>query len=118
MAKGRDNSAKSTALSLSDMEIAMPSAKGHNTILYPRTNLATQYPPHLFPHQTFEIRRGWILGPNKELILWVPPANRTDLLSPNSRSRILGVAHPTELDFSNFKCGTEWAQCHEPIDTK
>ena len=63
------------------------------------------------------MRDGWILGPNGELLLWVPPMNRTDLLHPHSRSRILGVPSPTELDFSNFKCGTEWTQCWEPADT-
>ena len=56
--------------------------------------------------------------PDGELLLWVPPANRTDLLSPSSRSRILGVPSPTELDFSDFKCGTEWTHCREPIDTE
>jgi hypothetical protein len=87
-------------------------------ISYSHPNAAAQYPPHLFPNQTFTIRDGWILGPDDELLLWVPPANRSDLLTPSSRSRIMGVAHPTELDFSNFKCGMEWMQCREPIDTE
>jgi WD40 repeat protein len=104
--------------SLGNTAIRAPSAKGNCTISHPRPNIAVQYPPHLFPHQTFEMQDGWIMGPDDELLLWVPPANRADLLSPSSRSRILGVDHPTELDFSNFKCGTEWTQCREPTDAE
>ena len=83
---------------------------------YPRREIATQYPPHLFPHPTFKIRDGWILGPNDEPLLWVPPANQSGLLNPTSR--VMGLTHITELDFSNFKCGTEWMQCREPIETE
>jgi hypothetical protein len=117
IAQEHNNSAESNVPSLDDTAIRALSAEGNRTISHPRPNVAVQYPPHLFPHRTFEIQDGWILGPKDELLLWAPPANRVDLLTPSSRSRILGV-HPTELDFSNFKCGTEWSQCRKPIDAK
>jgi WD40 repeat protein len=112
------DSAEYDVPSLGDTAIRAPSAKGNCTISHPHPNVAVQYPPCLFPLQTFNIRDGWILGPDDELLLWVPLANRADLLTPSSRSRILGVEHPTELDFSNFKCGTEWTQCREPTNTE
>jgi len=87
-----------------------------DTISRLRPDITTQYPPHLFPSHTFDMQDGWILGPNKELLLWVPGINRSNLYTP-SRSHILGVP-PTELDFSNFKCGTEWTQCRESINTE
>ena len=88
-----------------------------DTIPRLRPDITTQYPPHLFPSQTFDMQDGWILGPNKELLLWVPGINRSNLYTPSSRSHILGVP-PTELDFRDFKCGTEWTQCREPINTE
>jgi hypothetical protein len=68
------------------------------------------------PTRPSKYEDGWILGPNDELLLWVPPANRSGLLDPFPRSRVMGLTHITELDFSNFKCGTEWMQCREPIE--
>ena len=85
---------------------------------YPCHGIAAQYPLHLFPYPTFNIRDGWILGPNEELLLWVPPVSRSGLLDPFPRSRVMGLTHTTELDFSNFKCGTEWMQCREPNQAK
>ena len=94
--------------------IEMPSTNQRGVTSYSHPDAAAQYPPHLFPDQTFTIHDSWILGPHDELLLWVPPANRSILLTPSSRSRTMGVAHPTELDFKNFKCGMEWMQCREP----
>ena len=109
------DSGKSGAHTLDDKAIETLSTNQRGVISYSHPNATAQYPPHLFPDQTFTIRNGWILGPDDELLLWVPPANCSDLLTPSSRSRIMGVAHPTELDFSNFKCGMEWIQCREPV---
>lgn len=112
-----DNSAKLDVPSPGNTAVETSPVTENCTMLHPDADVNTQYPHHLFPPQTFNIRDGWILGPNEELLLRVPPANRTDPLSPDSRSRILG-AHPTKLYFSNFNCGTEWAQCHELIVTR
>ena len=111
--KEHDNSAKFNVHSLGNAAVETPSVKENSPMSRPHADVATQYPHYLFPYHTFNIHDGWILGPNEVLLLWVPPANHVDLLSSSSRSHILGVIHPTELDFSNFKCGTEWAQCHE-----
>jgi WD40 repeat protein len=83
-----DNSATSSAPLLDDTVTGTPFAKGNGTISHPRPDVAAQY-PRLFPHQTFNIRDGWVRGPNDEPLLWVPPANRADLLSSSSRSRIV-----------------------------
>jgi WD40 repeat protein len=119
MGRAHGDSHKSKAYTVDDMAIvAPPAVNQHRVISYSHPDAATQYPLHLFPNQTFTIRDGWILGPNDELLLWVPPAHRSDLLTPSSKSHIMGVTHPTELDFSNFKCGTEWMQCCGAIDTE
>jgi WD40 repeat protein len=97
---------------------ATGSPAANSNDVYPHPDTAVQYPPNLFPKKTFEMRDGWILGPDKELLLWVPPVNRSGLVYPSSRSRVMGVTHITELDFSNFKCGTEWTQCREPMETE
>lgn len=55
------------------------------------------------------MKDGWILGPNGELILWIPPANRAVLLHP-SHHILSSPSELTELDFQNFKCGTTWSQ--------
>ena len=119
LAKGainHDNPAKPAAHSPENAMIRKPPAGTSGVTLYPHSDIAAQYPPHLFPYPTFNIQDGWILGPNDELLLWVPPANRLGLLDPFPRSRVLGHPLITELDFSNFKCGAEWMQCREPIE--
>ena len=118
MNQARGDSGKSKAHTLDGMAIEAPPTNQSGVISCSHPNATAQYPPHLFPNQTFTTPDGWILGPNDELLLWVPPANRSDLLTPSSRSRIMGVANPTKLDFSNFKCGMEWMQCRGPIDTE
>jgi WD40 repeat protein len=72
--------------------------------------LGVQYPRTLFPLQSFRLKDGWILGPNDELVIWVPSANREALCHPGCR--VISSVHPiTELDFEAFKCGSEWSQC-------
>ena len=79
----QDSSAKSGAPTLDDMEIEAPPTNQRGVISYSHPNATAQYPPHLFHNPKFTIRDGWILGPDDELLLWVPPANRTDLLTPS-----------------------------------
>ena len=78
-----DNSVKFKSLSLDDKAIETLFTNQSGLISYSHPNAAVQYPPHLFPNQTFKIHDGWILGPNDELLLWVPPANRCILLTPS-----------------------------------
>jgi hypothetical protein len=53
---------------------------------------------------------GWVLGPNDELLFWVPPALRAGLLRP-SNIFIMGDVVTTTLDFSSFVYGESWADC-------
>ena len=84
------DSGTSGAHTLDDKAHGTPPTNQSGMISYSHLDAAAQYPPHLFPDHTFTIRDGdgSILGPEDELLLWVPPANRSDLLTPSSRSRI------------------------------
>jgi hypothetical protein len=59
---------------------------------------------------SFDPISGWILGPSKELILWIPVHHRAGLWRPRNTT-IIGV-QPTELDLSQFHHGTAWVQCY------
>ncbi|KAK6983901.1 WD40 repeat-like protein [Favolaschia claudopus] len=51
---------------------------------------------------------GWIRGPNRELLLWVPPYYREGLLWPRTE---LGIGkHITKLDLTNFVDGIDWVR--------
>lgn len=112
------SSPKFNALSFDDTPIGTPSAEGNGATSHLCRDITTQYPAHLFPLQTFNIKDGWIVGPNDKLLLWVPPANHPGLQSPASKNCVMGVTQITELDFRNFCCGTEWMRCREPVNTE
>ena len=52
---------------------------------------------------------GWILGPNSELLFWVPPLHRTALWRPSNIS-VIG-RHAARIDFRHFVHGISWARC-------
>ena len=52
---------------------------------------------------------GWILGPNSELLFWVPPSLRVGLWWPRNTAVIAKVS--TKLDFTLFCHGKSWTQC-------
>ncbi|PVF91385.1 hypothetical protein CPB86DRAFT_770742 [Serendipita vermifera] len=54
--------------------------------------------------------QGWVLGPNLELLFWVPPDLRLGLLWPNN-TLVIGKCIKTKLDLSSFVHGESWAQC-------
>ncbi|KAK7016171.1 WD40-repeat-containing domain protein [Favolaschia claudopus] len=55
---------------------------------------------------------GWIRGPNRELLLWVPPYYREGLLWPRTE---LGIGkHITKLDLTNFVDGIDWPRVRRP----
>ncbi|PVG00008.1 WD40 repeat-like protein [Serendipita vermifera] len=60
---------------------------------------------------TSEMINGWILGPNSELIFWVPPELRDGLWRPNTVA-VMGKAVVTKLDLTNFVHGESWTLCH------
>ncbi|PVF93396.1 WD40 repeat-like protein [Serendipita vermifera] len=53
---------------------------------------------------------GWVLGPNSELIFWVPPALRQGFMRPSNRL-IIGKFVKTVVDLSSFVCGESWTDC-------
>ena len=52
---------------------------------------------------------GWVRGPDRELLFWVPPLHRSALQRP-SNVAVIGQ-YSTKIDFSRFVHGTSWAQC-------
>ncbi|KIM29937.1 hypothetical protein M408DRAFT_66929, partial [Serendipita vermifera MAFF 305830] len=55
---------------------------------------------------------GWIMGPNSELLFWVPPAIRPGLC-PLRNTMVIG-GDVTQLDLKNFIHGKSWTRCREP----
>lgn len=53
----------------------------------------------------------WIIGPDKRLLFWVPLHLRARIVNWPGCRAIWGREGDLYLDFSRFKCGTEWAQC-------
>jgi hypothetical protein len=53
---------------------------------------------------------GWVLGPNSELLFWVPPDLRTGLYRPNN-ALVIGKCITTKLDVSSFAHGESWTNC-------
>jgi hypothetical protein len=52
---------------------------------------------------------GWLVGPNDELLLWIPPDLRL-LWWPRTLMTIPSLSY-TDLDLSNFKHGPNWMEC-------
>ncbi|KIJ39160.1 hypothetical protein M422DRAFT_175557, partial [Sphaerobolus stellatus SS14] len=59
--------------------------------------------------QTDSRNTGWILGPKKELILWIPPPYRDRLWMP-SYLTVIGL-DVVKLDLSEFVHGPFWTEC-------
>ncbi|RDB18601.1 Vegetative incompatibility protein HET-E-1 [Hypsizygus marmoreus] len=56
---------------------------------------------------------GWISGPQRRLLLWVPHMHLAGLFRPRSKL-IIGI-RTTELDLSQLAHGTSWHNCYQPI---
>jgi hypothetical protein len=56
---------------------------------------------------------GWILGPNSELLFWVPPELREGLWRPGTVA-VMGKVIITKLDLKYFVHGNSWGLCREP----
>lgn len=60
---------------------------------------------NLPPREALRLKdNGWIVGPNDELILWLPLGLRVKM----PFSEWAGIDN---IDFTTFKCGAEWADC-------
>ncbi|KIM22555.1 hypothetical protein M408DRAFT_78907 [Serendipita vermifera MAFF 305830] len=56
---------------------------------------------------------GWILGPNSELLFWVPPTLRTGLWRP-ANTLVIGQ-QAAKLGFEHFAHGESWIHCKDPL---
>ncbi|KIM32666.1 hypothetical protein M408DRAFT_184821 [Serendipita vermifera MAFF 305830] len=61
-------------------------------------------------NDTSMIEDGWVLGPNSELLFWVPPDLRTGLYRPGD-VLVIGRCLKTKLDMTSFVHGESWARC-------
>ncbi|EJD08012.1 WD40 repeat-like protein [Fomitiporia mediterranea MF3/22] len=52
---------------------------------------------------------GWIIGERGELLIWIPPDQRTSVLRPHNIA-IPGAPFTTRLDFANAPIGTKWTE--------
>ncbi|KIM21058.1 hypothetical protein M408DRAFT_53919, partial [Serendipita vermifera MAFF 305830] len=59
-----------------------------------------------------EIEEGWVLGPNSELLFWVPPDLRAGLYRPGN-TLVIGPTSTTILDLKTFVYGESWVKCRE-----
>ncbi|KAG1843729.1 WD40-repeat-containing domain protein, partial [Suillus tomentosus] len=76
------------------------------------TELLT-YTPHDDRRSTFALPGddGWITGPNRQLLFWVPPASREPFYNP--RTALVMPRGGVELDLSCMAHGTRWRHCYE-----
>jgi hypothetical protein len=54
---------------------------------------------------------GWVVGPNRRLLFWVPPAFRHPFYSPQTALVIPRIG--PELDLSRMAHGQHWQKCRE-----
>ncbi|KAG2029015.1 hypothetical protein BDR03DRAFT_805431, partial [Suillus americanus] len=54
---------------------------------------------------------GWMLGPNRQLLFWVPPASR-EAFRYNPRTALVIGRGSIELDLSRMAHGTRWQHCY------
>ncbi|KAG1814348.1 uncharacterized protein BJ212DRAFT_1463366 [Suillus subaureus] len=54
---------------------------------------------------------GWVMGPKRRLLFWVPPASRTPFYSPGT-ALVIPRGCP-ELDLSRMAHGQHWQKCRD-----
>ncbi|KAG1807569.1 hypothetical protein EV424DRAFT_1329467 [Suillus variegatus] len=76
------------------------------------TELLT-YTPHDDCRSTFAFLGddGWITGPDRQLLFWVPPASREPFYNP--WTALVIPRGGVELDLSCMAHGTRWQHCYE-----
>jgi hypothetical protein len=58
---------------------------------------------------------GWIVGPQSQLLFWVPHQYRGTLWWP--RNKLIIGTDVTEIDLSHYVHGPFWHQCKSPVTT-
>lgn len=56
----------------------------------------------------------WVLGPEGELIIWLPAYIQRGLHWPGRQA--IPSQRQMRIDFSRFKYGTSWMECYTPPD--
>lgn len=59
---------------------------------------------------------GWLVGPEKQLFMWIPLEYRKGLMFHRMQV-LIGPDRPIPLDFSRLTYGTDWARCYVPHNT-
>ncbi|KAL0958686.1 hypothetical protein HGRIS_014017 [Hohenbuehelia grisea] len=75
----------------------------------------THSPSGPFIANSIPDQRGWILGSNDELLLWIPPAYRDFLIFKPSRCILLIAQSRVVVDVSDFVHGEDWTHCYQPL---
>jgi hypothetical protein len=55
---------------------------------------------------------GWMMGPNRRLLFWVPPASR-ERFKYYLHIALIIPRGDVELDLSSMAHGTQWKHCYE-----
>jgi len=55
-----------------------------------------------------DVKDGWVVGQDDELLFWVPLEHREDLCLPHVE---MIVGRPTKVDLSRFRYGSKWTEC-------
>jgi len=71
------------------------------------------YVGSIFPDAEFR-EDGWIVGPNGELLLWIPQEHCAALLRAKDRQLNAETHSFPDRDASTFVYGEDWAQCANP----
>ncbi|KAG1786433.1 uncharacterized protein HD556DRAFT_1539570 [Suillus plorans] len=55
---------------------------------------------------------GWVMGPNRQLLFWIPPASQHAICTPWT---LWVIPRGAELDLSRMAHGTRWSSCRNAL---
>ncbi|KAG1816885.1 uncharacterized protein BJ212DRAFT_1353971 [Suillus subaureus] len=56
---------------------------------------------------------GWMVGPDHQLLFWVPPTSRHSFNTP--WTTLVMDSRPTEVDLSRMAHGQHWQKCRDEL---
>ena len=82
----------------------------HPTRIYDIVDLAAKHwnASHGYEPVPKDMKDGWMVGQDDELLFWVPLEHREDLCLPHIE--MIG-GRPVKMDFSRFRYGSKWTEC-------
>ncbi|KAG2337599.1 hypothetical protein BDR05DRAFT_764629 [Suillus weaverae] len=86
-------------------DLLEPTSPNSADLLEPTSNHNSNSTPFLLQAD------GWMMGPNRRLLFWVPPASRHAFYTPWT-SLVIPRGSP-ELDLSRMAHGTHWSSCRD-----